>query len=124
LRDSTQRCDATDVELALIVCFSFGFASQHFDLLIDLAFADWHQRHVDVAFALAQYRSPAAVDALHHLADWVPSYLEWDPARALAVKAICGLGAIPDMQAKRALTQLAEANDNTVAQAATHQLTR
>lgn len=122
LRDAVQRRDATDVELALVVCFRFGFLAAHVDLLIHLAFADWHQRHEDVATALGTTGSPTAVDALLHLAEWVPRYLEFDDARALAVKAIWALGTIADDQAQQALKQLASADSNIVAQAALHQL--
>ena len=124
LRDAVQRRNAEDVEWSLIVCFSFGFLPQHFDLLVDLAFAEWHQRHEDVASALAEFRSPAAVKGLVHLAQWVPQYLDYDDARALAVKAIWGLGAIPGLSARRALEQLATAENSIVAHAAMHQLDR
>lgn len=104
--------------------FSLRFSPQHFDLLIELAFAEWHERHEDVASALARFQSPAAVDALVHLAVWVPQYLDFDDARALAVKAIWGLGAIPDLSAKRGLEHLATAENGIVAQAAMQQLER
>lgn len=71
-----------------MVCFRFGFTDDHLQPLLTLAFADWHQRHEDVASALGKLRSPASVDALEHLARWIPAYLEFDEARALAVKAI------------------------------------
>ena len=121
LRDAAERRDETDVAMALIVCFTFGFVSQHLDLLIDLAFADWHKSHEDVASALGDFRSPAAVDALVHLVEWVPSYSDWDEARALAVKAVWALGAIPDARARRALEQFVIADSSPVARAARHQ---
>jgi len=81
LRDAVARRDPIDVELSLVVCFKFGFSDDHLSPLLALAFADWHQRHEDVARALGKLRSPASVDALVHLAEWVPGYLDFDDAR-------------------------------------------
>lgn len=84
--------------------------------------ADWHQRHEDVASALGELRSPASVDALVHLAEWVPGYLEFDDARALAVKAIWALGGIGGGAARRALASLAGSPSSIVADSAVAQL--
>src|SRR5262245_59646105 len=72
LRDAIGRRDPVDVEWALIVCFRFGFTDSHLQPLLTLAFGDWHHQHENVASALADIRSPASVDALVHLARWVP----------------------------------------------------
>ena len=122
LRDAVDRRDPVDVELALVVCFRFGFTNDHLQPLLALAFADWHQRHEDVASALRELRSPASIDALVHLARWVPVYLEFDDARALAVKAIWALGGIGGGAARGALTSLASSPDSIVAENATAQL--
>jgi HEAT repeat protein len=124
LQDATERRDPLDVELALVGCFTFGFTDGHLPPLLTLAFADWHQRHEDVASALGKLRSPASVDALAHLAQWVPAYLEYDDARALAVKAIWALGGTPGPAAEQALKQLLSAEDEIVRKAATKQLLR
>jgi hypothetical protein len=122
LRDAVERRDPVDVELALTVCFRFGFSDGHLQPLITLAFADWHQRHEDVAMALGKLRSSAAVNALVHLAQWVPAYLEFDDARALAVKAIWALGGIGGDAAHRALKSLASSECSIVAENAVAQL--
>lgn len=122
LRDAIDRHDAVDVELALVVCFKFGFSDGHLDPLISLAFADWHQRHEDVAMALGKLRSPISVPALAHLARWVPSYLEFDEARALAVKAIWALGSIGGDEAHGALESLSQSPCKVVAENAVGQL--
>ena len=122
LRDAVGRHDPVDVELALVVCFKFGFSDDHPQPLIALAFADWHQRHEDVAMALRKLRSPASVDALVRLAQWVPGYLEFDDARALATKAIWALGGISGDAAHRALTSLASSPSSIVAEGAIAQL--
>ena len=124
LRDAVDRRDPVDVELALIVCFRFGFSEGHLQLLLTLAFADWHQRHEDVAMALGKIRSPASVEALVHLARWVPGYLEFDESRALATKAIWALGAISGDAAHQALESLARSESSIVAEGAVAQLQR
>jgi HEAT repeat protein len=124
LADAVQRRDPEDVEWALIVCFTFGFTIQHRDILIDLAFADWHQRHEDVAGALSDIGSPKAIGALVHLATWVPDYLEFDEARALATKAIWGLGSVHTAAATEALRELAKSDSPVVARGALAQLQR
>ncbi|MBB2749926.1 UNVERIFIED_ORG: HEAT repeat protein [Rhizobium aethiopicum] len=65
-------------------------------LLLQLLQEGWHFKHEDVVSALADLKAPEAVEALYKVTYWVPSYLEFDDARALAVKAIWALGAIAD----------------------------
>ena len=101
LRDAVDREDGLDVEMALIVCATFGFTMGHLDLLVRLVWAGWHHKHEDVVSALSQLRAPAAVDALYHAAWWVPNYLDFDESRALAVKAIWALGDTPGMRQSR-----------------------
>lgn len=122
LREAVARHDPVDVELALIVCSKFGFTDEHLKPLLELAFADWHQQHENVANALGKIRSPASVNALVHLARWVPDYLAYDDARALATKSIWALGGICDDAARDALESLAHSPDRTVAQGAVAQL--
>ena len=122
LRDAAGRHDSVDVELALVVCFRFGLSAAHLEVLDALAFADWHQRHEDVATALGRLRSPGSVEALVHLATWVPDYLEYDDARALATKAVWALGSISSRGAREALESLAGADDPIVASGARAQL--
>ncbi|MCP4309498.1 MAG: hypothetical protein GY788_32410 [bacterium] len=124
LRDAVDRRDPDDVELALIVCFVFGFSEEHLPLLLDLSFADWHFRHEDIVWALKDYKSPEAIDALMHAAQSVPGYLEWDEARALASKAIWALSAIDGRDAERALESLVLSDHHIVADGATAQLAR
>jgi HEAT repeat protein len=122
LQDAVERRDPADVELALVVGFRFGFSDGHLPPLVVLAFADWHQRHEDVAMALGKLRSPAAIDALVHLAQWVPFYLEFDDSRALAVKAIWALGGPGGDEAHSALKSLAGSECSIVAENAVAQL--
>lgn len=124
LADAIDRRDPVDVELALVVCFTFGFSGDHVQPLITLAFADWHQRHEDVALALEELKAPASVDALAHLARWVPDYLSYNDGQALATKAIWGLGKIGNDAARAALTSLARSPRGVVAEGATAQLAK
>ena len=124
LRDAVDRRDGLDVEMALIVCATFGFTEDHLGLLVRLASADWHHKHEDVVSALGWLRSPAAVEALYHAAWWVPAYLDFDESRALAVKAIWALGGTPGPEAEHALKQLLSAEDDVVREAARAQLDR
>jgi hypothetical protein len=122
LRDANDRRDPLDVEMALVVCSKFGFTNEHLQPLLILAVADWHQQHENVASALAKIKSPASVDALMHLALWVPDYLAYDDARALATKAIWALGGIGGDEARLALESLACSNSSIVAEGARAQL--
>lgn len=95
LRDAAGRRDELDLELALIVCFTFGFTVGYLDLLIQLAGMDWHLKHEDAVEGLGELRSPLAIDALVDATWWVPQYLAFDESRALARKATWALRAIP-----------------------------
>jgi hypothetical protein len=116
LRDATNRCDPIDVELALVVCFEFGFTDDHLQSLVELAFADWHKQHEDVATALGEIKSPSSIEALVHLAEHVPRYLEFDEFRALATKAIWALHAVGGEESNRALESLSHSKDQIVAE--------
>lgn len=124
LSDAFRRSDPVDVEVAMIVCFTFGFSARHLPLLIDLCVADWHQRHEDVVTALGKLRSPDAVDALLRAATWVPEYLQYDEHRALARNAIWALGKTPGDAAELALEQLSKDASEIVREGASAQLAR
>jgi len=124
LRSALDQRDRVDVELALIVCFTFGFTKEHLPALLELASAEWHISHEDVIRALDFLRSPAAVDVLYQATQWIPSYLEFDETRALAVKAIRALGKIPDVEAERALRRLVDSEDSIISDRAKKELAR
>jgi HEAT repeat protein len=124
LRDAVDRQDGLDVELALIVCATFGFTPDHLDLLLGLASADWHCKHEDVVSALGELRTQAAVDALFQATQWVPEYLDYDDSRALATKAIWALGGTPGPEAQRALERLLGSDSEIVRETAAQQLQR
>jgi hypothetical protein len=124
LRGAVDRQDGLDVEMALIVCFTFGFTMDHLDPLLHLASADWHHKHEDVVSALGLLRAPGAVNALYDAAWWIPDYLDFDESRALAVRAIWALGCTPGAEAGQALKRLLSAEDEVVRATASAQLAR
>jgi HEAT repeat protein len=125
LRDAVEQKDATDLELAMIVCSRFdAYDESLLPLLADQAVAGWHQRHEDVVSRLGKYESPAAVDALYRATQWIPDYLDYDDSRALARKAIWALGGTPGPEAEQALTRLLEDKDEDLHELAAEQLLR
>ncbi|MEU2232150.1 HEAT repeat domain-containing protein [Streptomyces vietnamensis] len=125
LRDAMERRDADDVAMALIVKAAAGASGEEFlEPLTELSRADWHTRHEDVVRMLGKLRSPKAVPALGEAARRVPEYLEWDENRALAVKAIWALGAIPGEEARDALNGLRDAENEIIRENALKQLAR
>lgn len=124
LRDALDRRDPVDVEMALIVADVFGVTGDHLEPLVALASEDWHFKHEDVVTLLGRLRSPDAVDALYETAQWVPAYLDFDDNRALANKAVCALGAIPDERAEEALKRLLGSDAEVIRNQAAAQLNR
>lgn len=111
LEGATDREDGTDVEFALVICFSFGLRPELLPTLTRLTDASFHQAHENIASALDDLRDPRSIPALLRLAATVPDYLAWDENRALARKAIFGLGNLQTAQADAALDQLARTAD-------------
>jgi hypothetical protein len=124
LDEATEAREPDDLEAALILCRVFGFGMEHASRLIDLIPADWHQQHENLVSMVGDLATPAAVDALHHAATWVPDYLDFDDNRALAVKAIWALGAIPGTAPEHALEELSRSADGIPREEAVAQLAR
>ncbi|WP_344183018.1 HEAT repeat domain-containing protein [Kribbella lupini] len=124
MTDAIERKDGDDLELALIVCNTFGFSANHLNSLIALTTADWHYKHEDVVAALGGLGDPAAVDTLYTATQWVPTYLDFDEARALARKAVYALGALSGEEADNALRRVLESEDAIVREFAEEQIAR
>ncbi|MER7519910.1 HEAT repeat domain-containing protein [Streptomyces sp. NPDC126499] len=125
LRDAMERRDADDVEMALIVRAAAGAPGEEFlEPLIELFPADWHTRHEDVVSVLGKLRSPRAVPTLALATRWVPEHLDWDENRALAVKAIWALGAVPGPEARKALEDVRDDENEIIRENAVKQLAR
>jgi hypothetical protein len=103
LQEAAKSKNADDLTCAMIIGASFQFCSDQIEILCLLLFEDWHFSHEDIVSALDDFRSPLAVDALTHAMRHVPAYLDFDQARALAVKAIWALAKIPGESAQAAL---------------------
>ncbi len=116
--------DADDLLCALIVGFVFGFRPEQVQTLCPLVDEDWHASHEDVVSALDDLRTPAAVDALFLATQWIPEYLDYDEARALAVKAIWGLGNLPCSLTNAKLERLTQSDDPILRKNAVEQLAR
>ena len=124
LNEAIASRDADDVEMALLVGFSFGFTDQHLTALKLLESVDWHARHEDVVSALDDLKSGSAVEALYHATQWGPEYLKFDKSRALAVKAIWALGKIEGAAAEDKLRQLAKEENPILRENAEKQIER
>ncbi len=124
LEEAFEAKDADDLQCALIIGFTFGFAPEHKGVLCSLLDVDWHYSHEDVVTALETWPSPDTVDALFRATQWIPKSLEYDDNRALAVKAIWALGKIPGAEAKTKLEALAHSDNTILRKTAEKQLER
>lgn len=124
LQEALQTQIASDVECALMVGFTFGFMDEHLSALLELAAAPWHFKHEDVIRALGKFQSPEAVSVLYATTRWIPEYLGFDESRALAVKAIWGIGRIEGPDADAALKELMNDPDPILAKTAAEQMIR
>jgi hypothetical protein len=124
LEDAYRAQNAEDLQCALIIGFTFGFAPDHQDILRRLVDVDWHYSHEDIVEALDGLRTPDAVDALYRATQRIPKSLEYDDSRALAVKAIWALGKIPGPEAETKLETLARSGDAILQRTAGEQLER
>ncbi|MEU9298810.1 HEAT repeat domain-containing protein [Streptomyces sp. NPDC048266] len=120
-----ERQDADDVEMALIVKAAASASVEEFlEPLIELFPADWHREYEDIVSSLGKLRSPKTVPTLLLATHWVPEYLDWDENRALAVQAIWALGAIPGPEAREALEDLRDDENEIIRENAVNQLAR
>ncbi|MGX1548537.1 HEAT repeat domain-containing protein [Streptomyces adustus] len=125
LRDAMERRDADDVEMALIVHGAADASVEEFlEPLIELFPAEWHREHEDIVSMLGKLHSPKTVPTLVLATRWVPEHLDWDENRALAVKAIWALGAVPGTKAREALEGLRDDENEIIRENAVKQLTR
>jgi hypothetical protein len=122
LRGALQSRDAGDVEIAVGLSAEYGLTPEHVAPLVQLVSADWHRSHENILSALDRLRAPEAVDALFHATQWVPDYLAFDDARAMARKAIYALGKTAGSDAEQALKRLVDIDDEFLRETVTHVL--
>lgn len=124
LEEAYSARNSEDIGCALVVGFSFGFGSEHISVLCGLVDEDWHDSHEDVVSALDKLRTTAAIEPLFRATQWIPSYLDFDEARALAVKAIWALGNLPGLEAEEKLRSIAQSDNVILRRNAEEQLER
>jgi hypothetical protein len=124
LEEAYKARNSVDIECALVVGFSFGFGPEHTAILCRLVDEDWHEDHENVVSALDELRTPLAIEALFRATQWIPGYLDFDEARALAVKAIWALGNLPGPEAETKLKAIARSDDAILRTNAEEQLER
>jgi hypothetical protein len=115
---------ADELDCALAIGFTFGFAPDHKDVLRRLVDDDWHYSHEDIVSVLQTWPTIDTVEALFHATQWIPKALEYDDSRALAVKAILALGKIPGTEAETKLEELARSDNAILRKTAQDQLER
>ena len=117
--------NADDFEWGLTLAFHFGFAPELKPLLREQIDQTWHKRHEDLVQALDwEFQDPENAPAFYRATQFVPDYLEFDETRALAVKAIWGLGNIGGEEATAMLQQLAASDIEPIRDNARKQLKR
>lgn len=124
LQEAYETRNADDLSYALMIGSVFGFVPEHKDILRRLIEEDWHHSHEYVVTALKLWPTPDTVDALFRATQWIPKSLEYDDARALAVKAIWALGAIPGPEAEEKLEILRHSDNPILKKNAEEQLNR
>jgi len=124
LEEAYRAKDSVSVEAGLGLGFTFGMSADYFDILVKLSEAEWHIRHEDVVTALSELRDSRTVEALYQAALRRHPYLDYDDCRALAVKAIWGLGNLGEAAADEKLRVLAKSDDAILRYEAEKQLQR
>ena len=122
LHNAIETKDAEQVEVALYECFGFGFSPEYVPALIELLGKTWHNRHEDVVSVLQSLKDPRAVDALYDEAHSEYEYLNYEDCFGLARKCTWALADIGTPEAKAKLQQLAQENNQMIAEYAQKRL--
>jgi hypothetical protein len=88
LEGAVRERSSDDVECGLLLGFKFGFPTNLAPVLCKLILEDWHKSHENIAMLLQKLRDPRSIDCLFQTALTRFPYLDYDDARALAVKCI------------------------------------
>lgn len=113
--------DGGAVEDALTQCYKEESAA-YIDLLVELLLADWHTRHEDIALEMQRLRSPITIPALKTTSLRKFAYLDYNNSHALARKCVWALADIGTMHAKSELAEIADCEDDVVAEYARKRL--
>ena len=114
--------DAEQVEIALGKCFESGLSREFVPALVELLGKSWHYRHEDIVSVLQGLKDPRAVDALYEEAHSEYEYLNYDDCFGLARKCTWALADIGTPEAKAKLHQLAQEDNQFVAEYAQKRL--
>lgn len=124
LQEAAESRNAKQLQCALTIGHTFGFSPAQVAILVRVLGDDWHYSHEDVVDALNDLASVSAVSALFDATQRIPTYLQYDDSRALAVKAIWALGRTPGSEAELALRTLASSENVLLREGAQRQLQR
>jgi HEAT repeat protein len=122
LLNAIEAKDAEQVEFALYKCFESEFSPEYVPALIELLGETWHYRHEDIVSVLQGLKDSRAVDALYEEAHSEYEYLNYDDCFGLARKCTWALADIGTPEAKAKLQQLAQENNQMVAEYAQKRL--
>jgi hypothetical protein len=122
LYNAIEAKDTEQVDNALHKCFDSSFSPEYVPALIGLLGKPWHYRHEDIVRVLQQLRDSRAVDALYEEAHSEYEYLNYDDCYGLARKCTWALADIGTPEAKVKLQQLAQENNQLVAEYAQKRL--
>jgi hypothetical protein len=106
LEKAVSERSADDVELTLIMSYTFGFDRSSLSVLQQLARSSWHTRHQDISQILEELGGADVVDDLEFLAWAGPEFQDYEGSTALARKAVHSLERIATPAAKAALARL------------------
>lgn len=124
LTDARVREHGLDLELSLVVLGLFGVPRDCCEVLQRLALADWHAAHEPIVDLLGELHCVGAVSTFEKVAEWVPSYRDYDGARSLRNKAVRAIGATPGLAAEESLRRLLVSNAEPVRVQARKELER
>ena len=125
LDDAYRERNIDDLQCVMIIGNVFGFSDKHQNVLCLLLEEDWHISHEDIVSALGKLQmTPRTIDALYRITQWIPSYLDFDESRALAVKAIWVLGSVDSLEAEQKLKAIGNSSNLVLRQEAERQLNR
>jgi hypothetical protein len=124
LRRASRERDAIGAELGLYLIHRFGIPHDCLPVLIELAAADWHERHEDVVDALKSINSPDSIDVLYMCAISNYSYRDYDDAYSLGTKCIYALAKVETYAALARIGQLSRCGNEILEREADRQLAR
>ena len=122
LYDAIEAKDVKQTNIALGKCFESDLLRELVPALVELLGKPWHNRHEDIVPVLQGLKDPRAVDVLYEEAHSEYEYLNYDDCFGLARKCTWALADIGTPEAKAKLQQLAQEENQFVAEYAQKRL--